>query len=87
MRQKEELKYDVYCNSRYLYQCYSNNLFWGCLDSELVTVTDSAVLGGVVEAVSSISAVGHKIFFSIFRHSRFIIYQLTFNDSELSLKL
>ena len=32
-RHKEELKYDVYCNSRYLYQCYSNNLFWGCLDS------------------------------------------------------
>ena len=27
--------------------------------------TDSAVLGGVVEVVSSIPAVGHKIFFSI----------------------
>ena len=25
--------YDVYCISRYLYQCYLNNLFWGCLDS------------------------------------------------------
>ena len=23
----------MYCISRYLYQCYSNNLFWGCLDS------------------------------------------------------
>ena len=32
-RHKEELKYDVYRISRYLYQCYSNNLFWGCLDS------------------------------------------------------
>ena len=36
---------------------------------QLVEVTDSAVLGGVVEVVSSIPAVGHKIFFNIFRHS------------------
>ena len=56
--------------SRYLYQCYSNNHFWGCLDVE---VMDSAVLGGGVEVVSLIPAVGHKIFFSIFRHSGFII--------------
>ena len=32
-RHKKELKYDVYCISQYLYQCYSNNLFCGCLDS------------------------------------------------------
>ena len=38
------------------------------LKAQLVEVTDSAVLGGVVEVVSSIPAVGHKIFFSIFRH-------------------
>ena len=37
--------------------------------AQLVEVTDSAVLGGIVEVVSSIPAVGHKIFFSIFRHS------------------
>ena len=54
--------YDVYCISRYLYQCYSNNLFRGCLDGAVGKVTDSAVLGGVVEVVSSIPAVGHKIF-------------------------
>ena len=35
--------------------------------AQLVEVTDSVVLGG--EIVSSIPAVGHKIFFSIFRHS------------------
>ena len=36
---------------------------------QLVEVTESALLGGVVEIVSSIPMVGHKIFFSIFRHS------------------
>ena len=31
---KKELNiYDVDCISRYLYQCYSNNLYWDCLDS------------------------------------------------------
>ena len=61
--------YDVYCISRYLYQCYSNNLFGVVSIAQSVEVTDSAVLGGVVEVVSSIPAVGHKIFFSIFRNS------------------
>ena len=37
--------------------------------AQLGKVSDSAVLGGVVEVVSSIPAVGHKLFFSIFRHS------------------
>ena len=37
--------------------------------AQLVEVMDSGVLGSVVEVVSSIPAVGHKIFFSIFRHS------------------
>ena len=36
---------------------------------QLVEVADSAVLGGVVEVVSSIPTVGHKILFSIYRHS------------------
>ena len=58
--------YDVYCISRYLYQCYSNNLFQGCLESAVGRGTDGAVLGGVVEVVSSIPAVGHKIFFQHF---------------------
>ena len=68
-RYKEELKYDVYCISRYLYQCYSNNLFGVVSIAQLVGVTDSAVLGGVVGVVSSILVVGHKIFFSLFRQS------------------
>ena len=60
-RHKEELKYIMYCFNRYLYQCYSNN-FWGVVSiAQLVEVTDSAVLGGVVEVVSSIPVVGHKI--------------------------
>ena len=37
--------------------------------AQLVEVTDSAVLGGVAEVVSSNPTVGHKIFFSIYRHS------------------
>ena len=37
--------------------------------AQLVEVTDSAVLGGVVKVVSSNPAVGEKIFFSIYRHS------------------
>ena len=61
--------YDVYCIGRYLYQCYLNNLSGVVSVAQLVEVTDSAVLGGVVEVVSSIPAVDHKIFFSIFRHS------------------
>ena len=53
--------YDVYCISRYLYQCYLKILFWVVLIAQSVEVTDSALLGGVVEVVSSIPAVGHKI--------------------------
>ena len=34
--------------------------------AQLVEVTDSAVLGGVVEVVSSIPAVGHKMFLQHF---------------------
>ena len=45
--------YDVYCISRYLYQCYSNNLFRVVSIAQLVEVTDSAALGDVVEVVSS----------------------------------
>ena len=41
--------------------------------AQLVEVTDSAVLGGVVEVVGSISAVGQKIFFIIFQHS-YLLY-------------
>ena len=68
-RHTEELKYDMYCISRYLYQCI-RTIFFGVVSmAQLVEVTDSAVLGGVVEVASSIPAVGHKIFFSIFRHS------------------
>ena len=49
-------------------------IFFGVVSiAQLVEVTDSAVLGGVVEVVGSISAVGHKIFFSIFQHS-YLLY-------------
>ena len=51
--------YDVYCFSRYLHQCYSYNLFGFVSIALLVKVTESAVLGGAVEVVSSIPAVGH----------------------------
>ena len=45
-------------------------IFFGFVSiAQLVQVTDSAVLGGVAEVVSSNPTVGHKIFFSIFRHS------------------
>ena len=56
--------YDVHCISRYLYQCCSNNLFGVGVVSiaQLVEVTDSAVLGGVVEVVSSNPTVDHKCF-------------------------
>ena len=60
--------YDVYCISQYLSQCYSNNLFGVVSIAQLVEVTDNAVLGGVVDVVSSIPSVGHIIFVSIFRH-------------------
>ena len=36
--------------------------------AQLVEVTDSAVLGGVAEVVSSNPTMSHKIFFSIYRH-------------------
>ena len=59
--------YDVYCISRCLHvnQCYSNNLFLVVSIAQLVEMTDNAVLGGVVEVVSSNSTVGHE---NIFQH-------------------
>ena len=45
-------------------------IFFGVVSiAQLIEVTDSAVLGGVIEVVSSIPTVGHKIVFSISRHS------------------
>ena len=58
--------YDVYCISQYLYQRYSNNLLWVVSIAQSVEVTDSAVLGGVAEVVSSNPSWAIKIFFSIF---------------------
>ena len=51
------------------------HFFWGggVSIAQSVEVTDSALLVDVVEVVSSNPAVSYKIFFSIFRHSRFII--------------
>ena len=41
-------------------------IFFGVVSiAQLAEVTDSAVLGGVAEVVSSSPKVGHKIFFSI----------------------
>ena len=50
---------DVYCLIQYLYQRYSNNLFGVVSIAQLVKMVDTAVLGGVVEVVSSIPAVGY----------------------------
>ena len=63
----------MYCISQYLYQRYSNNLFGVVSIAQSVEVTDSAVLGGVAEVMSSNPSWAIKIFFSIFRHSLFII--------------
>ena len=69
MRRIRKDFYDVYCMSQYLYQRYSNNLFGVVSIAQSVEVTDSAVLGGVAEAVSSNPSWAIKIFFSIFQHS------------------
>ena len=60
---------DVYCISRYLFQRYSKINLGVVSIAQLVELTDSVVLGGVAEVVSSNPTVGHKIFFSIDRHS------------------
>ena len=61
-------------------------IFFGVVTiAQLVEVTDSAVLGGVAEVVSSIPAVGHKIFFSIFWHNLFIIYMQDQQVVEVTL--
>ena len=65
-RIKKNSIYDVYCISQYLYQRHSNNLFLPVVSiAQLVLVTDSAVLGGVAEVVSSNPTLGHK---NIFQH-------------------
>ena len=63
----------MYCISRYLYQCYSKNLFGVVSIAQSVEVTDNAVLGSVVEVVSStqwvINLFQHLLSFSIFIYS------------------
>ena len=59
--------YDVYYISRYLCQCYANNLFGVVSIAQLLEVKDCAALGGDVEVVSSNPTVGDKIFFNIYR--------------------
>ena len=49
-----------------LHYKYSNSTLISI--AQLVKVTDSAVLGVVVEVVSSNPVVGHKYFFNIYRH-------------------
>ena len=83
MRRIKNSIYDVYCISRYLYQCYSNNLYGLVSIAQLVEVKDSAVLGGVVEVVSSNPTVGHKIFFSIYRLSSYIYTENEYNKSTM----
>ena len=63
------------CNAlAHTYTSAIETIFSGVVSiADLIEVTDSAVLGGVAGVVSSIPAVGHKKFFSIFRHSVFII--------------
>ena len=45
--------------------------------AQLVEVTDSAVLGGVVEVVSSNPTVGHKNIFQHYRHSDLIYLSIS----------
>ena len=60
--QNRKKLYYIYCSSR--------TIFFGVVSiAQLVEVKDSAVLGGVVEVLSSNPTVGHKIFFSIYRHT------------------
>ena len=54
-------------------------IFFGVVSiAQLVGVTDSEVLGGVAEVVTSNPTLGHKIFFSIYRHRRFINLSMSF---------
>ena len=56
---------DVYCISQYLFSAI-RTIFLGVLSiAQLAEVTDSAVLGGVVEVVSSNPIVGHRIVLNI----------------------
>ena len=50
--------YDVYFITQYLYQCYSNNLFWVVPIAQLV----DAVISSVVEVLSLNPGLGHKNF-------------------------
>ena len=55
-----------------IYDVYSaiRTIFFGVVSiAQSVEVTDSAVLGGVAEVVSSNPSWAIKIFFGIFRHS------------------
>ena len=62
--------YDVYCISQYLYISAIRTISFGVVSiAQPVEVTDSAVLGGVAEVVSSNPRWAIKIFFSIYRHS------------------
>ena len=52
------------------YICAIRAIFFGVVSiAQLVEVTGSAEPGGVVEVVRLIPAGGHKIYFSIYRHS------------------
>ena len=72
---------DVYRISRYLYQRYLNNLFWVVSIEQLVEVKDSAVLGGVVDVVSSNFTVGHK-YFSAFTGIVDLLYIYNKNNNQ-----
>ena len=63
--------YDVYCISQSLSQRYSNNFYGVVSMAQSVEVTESAVLGGVAEVVSSNPTVGHKI---IFQHLPLVLH-------------
>ena len=64
LRIRKKSIYDMYCISQYLYQRFSNNLFFLVVSiAQLVEVTDSVVLGGVAEVVSSNPTVRHKNIF------------------------
>ena len=74
-RYKEELNRRCVLNQPIPISRLANNLFWGCLDKAVGRGDGYAVLGGVIEVVSSITAVGHNIF----KHSPHIYIQTEIN--------
>ena len=59
----------MFVNLPFIYINIYRTIFLGVFSiAQLVEVTDSLMLGGVAEVVSLNRTVGHKFFFSVYRH-------------------